>query len=78
MDLKPTVGGRRAHIALDQTRDAGRPDHRGQEYQHPSGWWQSGEYNHTHFGAAVWVPHPALGRPSGLPTEPCGVGWETY
>ena len=78
MDPKPTVGGGRAHITLDWMRDAGRSDHRGQECQCPSGQWQSSEYDHTCFGAAVWVSHPALGRPSGLPTEPCGVRWETY
>ena len=60
MDPKPTVGGRRAHFALDQTRDAGRTDRGGQEFQHTSRQWQSGEYDHTCFGAAVWVSCPPL------------------
>ena len=77
MDLRPTVGGGRAHL-LDQTRDAGQPDHRGQEYQCPSRQWQPSEHNHTCFGAAVWVSHPAIGKPCGLPIEPHGVRWETY
>ena len=55
MNPKPTDGGRRAHITLDQTRDAGRTHCRGQECQCPSEQWQSGEYDHTCFGAAVWV-----------------------
>ena len=78
MDPKPTVGGRRAHFTLDQTRDTGRTDCGGQEFQCPSGQWQSGEYHHTCFGAAVWVPCPPSGRPRGLPVEPHGVRWEMY
>ena len=45
----------RAHLTLDQTRDAGQPDHRGQECQCPSRQWQSSEHDHICFGAAVWV-----------------------
>ena len=30
------------------------------------------------FGAVVWVPCSAIGRPSGLPTGPHGVRQETY
>ena len=72
------VGGRRAHFALDQTRDAGRADHGGQEFQHPSRQQQSGEHDHTHSGAAVWVPCPPSGRPCGLPGEPHRVRWDAY
>ena len=77
-DARATVGGRRAHFTLDRTRDAGRTDRGGQEFQWPSGQWQSGEYNHACFGAAVWVFRPSSGRPCGLPIEPHRVRWKTY
>ena len=70
--LKPTVGSGRADCSLAQTQNAGRIDCGGQEFYSPSGQWQSGEYDHTHSGAAVWV-HPPSGRPHGLSGEPHGV-----
>ena len=75
---KPTVGGGRAHCSLAQTRNAGGVDCVGQEFYSPSVQWQSGEYHHTHSGAAVWVPHPPFGRPCGLPGESHGARWDAY
>ena len=50
------VGGGRAHCSLAWTQNAGRIDHGRQKFYSPSGQWQSGEYDHAHSGAAVWVP----------------------
>ena len=72
------VGDGRAHCSLARTQNAGRVDHGGQEFYGPSGQWQSGEYDHTHSGAAVRVPHPPPGRPCGLPGESHGARWDTY
>ena len=76
--LKPMVGSARAHCSLARTQNAGRIDRGGQEFYSPSRQWQSGEYDHSHSGAAVRVPHPHSGRPRGLSGEPRGVKWDTH
>ena len=61
MGPKPTLGGERAHCSLAWTQNAGGIDRGGQEFYSPSRQWQSGKYDHTHSGAAVWVPRPPSG-----------------
>ena len=72
------VGGGRTHCPLAWARNAGGVDCGGQELYSPSRQWQSGEYHHTHSGAAVQVPRPPFGRPHGLPSESHGARWDAY
>ena len=75
---KPTVGGGRTRCPLAWAQNTGGVDCGGQELYGPSGQWQSGEYHHTHSGAAVRVPCPPFGRPCGLPSEPRGARRDAY